>query len=238
MTSSAPSADTFRVLFIHHSVGRGVLTHGRVRERLARLGAAPTVALSDHDYNRRGLSGPDGVKTSRTLPIPDDNTDPPGLKNLFQVALGEPRLGAELKSYDLVIVKSCFPNSRIGSDESLLQLQNTYRSLIDLAEELGVTLAAATTPPVRAGRIEPDAARRAASLAAWMTAQDGFAGCFDLFGLLADTVESSPTYGMLRRQYTNALLIDSHPTRDASSAIGQPFAEFIHSTARRLAATT
>lgn len=221
-----------RVLFVHHSVGRGILAHGRVRHWLLNLGDPAAPELFDHDYNRRGLTGPDGTKLGRALPIPDDNTDPPGLQKLFETAQREASLRSELKRYDLVVVKSCFPNSRIESDGALETMKDTYRAMIAAAADLEVPLAMATTPPVRIGRIEQHSATRAAMVAGWLTARDDLVAVFDLFGMLADADPESPTYGMLRKAYTNPFLIDSHPTRAASRAIGRPFAEFLLATAK------
>jgi hypothetical protein len=224
---------TKRVLFIHHSVGRGVLMHGEVRTRLNAIRTPVQVELYDHDYNQRGLTGPDGRRLGRAFPIPDDNTDPPGLKKLFDVALNDATLRSELKDFDLVIVKSCFPNSRIESDSTLEALRGTYAGMLARAEELDIPLAICTTPPVRTGRIDAPAARRAARMAEWLVAQEAFVGVFDLFAHLADTDANSDTFGMLRRSYTNSFLIDSHPTREASRSVGEPFARFILDTAAR-----
>ena len=221
-----------RVLFVHHSVGRGILTHGQVRRWLQQLGDLAAPELFDHDYNRRGLTGPAGNRLGRAFPIPDDNTDPPGLRTLFETARNDASLRAELQSYGLVVVKSCFPNSRVESDEALDTLKDTYRAMIAVAGELEIPLAMATTPPVRIGRIEPDAAARAAEVAGWLTAREGLVAVFDLFGMLADVDPGSDTYGMLRKANTNPFLVDSHPTRAASQAIGRPFAEFLLSAAK------
>ncbi len=215
-----------RILFIHHSVGRGILRHGHVRDHLRRKG---DIELWDHDYNRRGLTGPDGRRTGDSFPIPDDNTDPPGLLKLFDEALRQPTLGQRLAGYDLVLVKSCFPNSRIESDQRLAELQEIYTAIAKTARRAvdGARIGVVTTPPVRVGRIKSDDARRAASLASWLVDSGPFEVTFDLFGALADLELSSDGFGMLRREFTNPFLVDSHPTRRASEGVGEPFAAFL-----------
>lgn len=225
--------DIRRVLFVHHSVGRGILVHGRVRERLAATSGPVIVELTDHDYNRRGITWASGQRAGQEFPIPDDDTDPPGLRKLLETAAGNNVLRSKLEPYDLMVVKSCFPNSRVKTDEAFDALKETYQAMLRAAEHLGMPIAISTTPPVRAGRIACDEARRAAAIARWLVSNDAFVDVFDLFGSLADLDEKSETYGMLRSDMTNPFLIDSHPTRATSRSLGEPFAQFLSRAAAR-----
>lgn len=222
---------TIDILFIHHSVGRGILRHGDVRRRLRRLPDGDTVRLWDHDYNWRGVRGPDGQRHGLALPIPGDDTTPKGLLRLLHTGAPGPLVTQRIAPFQAIIIKSCFPNSRIASDADFATLKSTYRHIVERLHGAGVVSGILTTPPVRAGRIPADQAARAADLAAWLVRESGFDLTFDLFAALADADPSSPTYGMLRSENANLIPIDSHPTRRASRTLGEPVALFIRDLA-------
>jgi hypothetical protein len=224
------------VLFIHHSVGRGVLVHGAVRKRMAQQQRAIPVRLWDHDYNWRGLRGPDGRRHGKAFPVLDDNTYPDGLLHFFEAASEDPSLREQLSRYDAIIMKSCFPNSRIESDEDFALMQERYRSIAEHVTSLGIVPAIVTSPPVRAGRIDPAVARRAAGMAEWLMTEGPFVHRFDLFSLLAETDRGMETYGMLASENANLLWIDSHPKIRASRRIGKPFAAFVQEVGEAVAA--
>jgi hypothetical protein len=219
------------VLFIHHSVGRGILRHGTVRKHLASLANDVVVHLWDHDYNRRGLHDANGRRLRRSFPIPDDNTYPDGLLKLFTKGVADPVLGDQLRRFPIVIMKSCFPNSRIKSAEEFERFQEVYAAIAQNAMALGVMPCIATTPPVRVGRISPEEARRAGEMAEWLTREGPFSHTFDLFSMLAETDKTSSAYGTLARENANVVPIDSHPKIRASRRVGPAFARFIQDVA-------
>src|SRR5205823_12374703 len=103
----------------------------------------------------------------------------------------------------------------------------TYVDIAGMLRHLGARPGIITTPPVRAGRIAPDQARRAAELAAWLTVEGPFDGAFDLFGALADTDPASAHHGTLRPENANHFVVDSHPNITASRRLGEPVARFL-----------
>lgn len=222
---------TIEILFIHHSVGRGILRHGAVRKHLSTMGGDVVVSLWDHDYNRRGLHDPTGRRLRRSFPIPNDDTDPKGLATLFDMAARNRALGDQLSRFPVIVVKSCFPNSRIKSSDDYLQLQQLYSTIAQGIRALGSIPCIMTTPPVRFGRIAPGEARRAAEMARWLVSDGPFNFTFDLFTLLAETDSSSAAYGTLARENANIVPIDSHPKIRASRRIGPFFASFLNHVA-------
>jgi hypothetical protein len=79
-------ADFGRVMFLHHSCGANLIEQGGVRERLTDLG----YEFYDHGYNEDGLVLSDGTSSGRNFDVPDDNTDPDGLANIFAQPLHDP----------------------------------------------------------------------------------------------------------------------------------------------------
>jgi hypothetical protein len=116
------------IVFLHHSTGRALIGEGNVRPLLTELG----YQLWDHDFNHVGLVRPDGTLTGATYRIPGSfgrgNTDVDGLASLFSQPATDPPSNAfsRLLQHEVVIVKSCFPNSAIKSDTMYEQFQAWY----------------------------------------------------------------------------------------------------------------
>lgn len=190
-------------LFIHHSIGRQLL-EGGLRDRLA-AGPQP-VRLWDHDYNEIGLTDPDGRPVG-SFPVPDDDTDPPGLVRLVE-ALGSGRL--EVPEHDVLVLKSCFPNNAVGSDDEAARLRETYVALQAAARRLPAHVLLLSTPPLVRESTSTAQARRAADTAAWLRetwAGPGL-GFADLFGALS--YRGGPLRGTLRTAYRARRPRDSH----------------------------
>jgi hypothetical protein len=221
-----------RIIFLHHSVGQGLIDQGGVREGLAALG----YEFYDHGYNGDGLRLADGSYTGTNFDIPDDNTDPNGLAVLFAQPLHDPPDNAfsRLMQYDVIIFKSCFPNSNIGDDEQLAQDKSYYLSIRDRIDQYPDKLfIAVTQPPQVPGSSNRDEARRARALADWLASDEFLAGhpnlrAFDFFGQLAGDDN------FLRREYRidNE---DAHPNEQANQEIGPRFVEFIDQAIRGFA---
>ncbi len=226
--------DFTNVIFLHHSVGRNLIQQGGVRERLTAAG----FQFWDHDYNWEGLTRPDGTLAGYSYGIPGDNTDPDGLARLFaQPAFPWPlNAFSGLLQHEVIIIKSCFPNSNIRSDEQLREMQGYYlkvRERIDrFPDHLFIIV---TSPPLNPAETTPEAAARARTLSRWLQSDEFLAGhpnlaVFDLFGLLAEDDPTAPDFNMLRAEYREGT--DSHPNRVANETIGPLFADFIIEVAR------
>ena len=198
-----------RALFIHHSVGRQLLQEGELRERAREL--VPALELWDHDYNEIGLSDGSGRRLGRAFPIPDDDTDPPGLLRFLQGVAGDASYAEEVRAFDVLVVKSCFPTNAIDSEAAASALRETYLHLRELAAELPLRTVLVSSPPLVAESTSGAQRRRARELAAWLAQRwpgerTDFA---DLFTALA--APSGPFAGSLRLPYRLRRLRDSHP---------------------------
>jgi hypothetical protein len=225
------------VIFLHHSVGRNLIREGRVRERLNEAG----FRFWDHDYNWEGLTRPDGTPAGYSYGIPGDNTDPDGLARIFsQPAFPWPvNALSGLLQHEVIIVKSCFPNSNIQSDEQLQEIQGHYLKMRERTDRFPDRLfIIVTLPPLNPAETTPEAAARARALSRWLQSDEFLMGhpnlaVFDLFGLLAEDDPAAPDFNMLRAEYREGT--DSHPNRFANEVIGPVFADFIIETARAYA---
>jgi len=216
-------------IFIHHSVGRYIIRVGNLRARLSGTSpdGLPLFDLWDHDYNERGLSDATGKALGRAFPIPDDNTDPDGLLSMLRILKAGDSGLSELKKFDLVIMKSCYPNSKIHDDKRVDELHDIYSEIFDIVSTLDGTYVLLTSPPVCSFVTNKDEAARAREVAAWLvsTAKPGNAQVFDLFSLLSHP--RGPHAGMLRTEYRWPLPWESHPNPLGSRAAAAGITKFL-----------
>lgn len=217
------------VIFLHHSVGNNLINQGGMREQFQQAG----IDFWDQGYRYDGLRGPDGVKTGFWYPVPADNTDPDGLARVMaQDARSLPvNALSGLLQHEVIILKSCYPNSNIGGAEKFQALQDLYmgmRATMDAhPEKIFILL---TTPPLNPAETNLDNARQAREMAQWL-ASDTFVGgrqnvfVFDFYTLLAENDASSPEYGMLRAAYRDGA--DSHPNAAANQEIAPLLVDFV-----------
>lgn len=235
------TGDFSNLLFLHHSTGRNIVKEGNMRELLREK----NLYLWDHDYNSVGLTDPNGKKLGICYDIPTDssktrgngNTDPDGLVILFKQNVTNPPSNAfsRIMQHEVIIFKSCFPNSKIESDDELETIKNQFTEIKDLlAQHPEKLFIALTFPPLHPLATTPEQADRARKLVNWLTS-DKFIGTtknlyvFDLFGKLA----SSET-NMLKPEYQrNADKRDSHPNKEANRVIGSIIANFISITIQK-----
>jgi hypothetical protein len=223
--ADAETAGFGRVILLHHSVGANLIAQGDVRQRLTNLG----YEFSDHGYNEDGLALPDGTSSGRNFDVPDDNTDPDGLANIFARPLHDPpdNTFSELMQYDVIAFKSCFPTSNIQSDEQLAEYKSYYLSIRDRMDEYpNKVFIVVTQPPEIPNDTDSTAAARARAFATWLASDEYLSGhpnvfTFDFFDLLAD-----PSDNMLRSEYRTDES-DAHPNELANQTIGPLFADFV-----------
>jgi hypothetical protein len=225
------SGEYTNVIFLHHSTGRGLIDGGDVRPLLTDLG----YQFWDHDYNHVGLIRPDGMATGAHYGIPGmrgrGNTDVDGLAGLFSQPVTDPPSNAfsRLLQHEVIITKSCFPNSAIKSDEMQEQFQTWYLQMRDAMDQHPDRIfIIVTSPPLHPQMTNADEARRARAVANWLKSDEYLAGhpnvfVFDFFNLLAD-----PSTNTLRAEYQlDTERPDSHPNRSANQTIGPQFVTFI-----------
>ena len=219
------------LIFLHHSTGRGLIAQGNVRSLLSAEG----YQFWDHDYNNIGLTTPDGTLAHANYKIPGrlgmGNTDVDGLVALLQQPTTDPPQNAfsRLLQHDVIILKSCFPNSAITDDDMLQQFQDSYEEMREVVREhpehLFIIL---TSPPLHPLATTPDEAARARQMADWLVSDRTFAKppnlfVFDFFDLLADSDQNT-----LQVTYQKAPTEpDSHPNREANETIGPQFVTFV-----------
>jgi hypothetical protein len=219
------------VIFLHHSTGLLLIEQGEVRELLSDL----EYQFWDHGYNHEGLVNPEGKAVWANYRIPGGgrggNTDVDGLAALFSQPVTEPPSNAfsRLLQHEVIITKSCFPNSAVGTDEMQAQFQNWYVQMRDgMDQHPDRVFIIVTTPPLHPLATNAEEARRARAIADWLKSDEYLAGhpnvfVFDFFDLLAD-----PASNILRGEYQLGFDDpDSHPNRLANETIGPQFVKFI-----------
>jgi len=219
------------VIFLHHSTGRALIAEGNVRPLLTELG----YQFWDHGYNHEGLVRPDGTPAHANYRIPGNqgqgNTDVDGLVELFSQPVTDPSSNAfsRLLQHEVIVFKSCFPNSAIKSDDMQEQFQAWYRQMRDVMDQHPDHIfIIVTSPPLHPLATSADEARRARAIANWLKSDEYLKGhpnvfVFDFFDLLTD-----PSTNTLRAEYQlSPDDSDSHPNRLANETIGPLFAKFI-----------
>lgn len=215
-----------QILFIHHSVGRYLIRDGGLRDLLAAQTRLPgvTVELWDHDYNKLGLTDGQGHQLETAFPLPGDDTDPSALARLF--AGGDAEAAAargKMLEFDLIAMKSCYPNSAIRSDADMDALKMVYAGLLGSLSALpGYRFLLLTSPPLAPLRTKGDDGHRARNVADWLVAEaDGIPNVrvFDLFDRLA-AGRADRHADRLARPYRRLLPVDSHPNVRAGREIG------------------
>ncbi|MBN1180345.1 MAG: hypothetical protein JXD18_14125 [Anaerolineae bacterium] len=222
--ASAQAQGPVRIIFLHHSCGQNLIEQGGVREGLSALG----YEFYDHGYNEEGLRLADGSTTGTHFDVPDDNTNPDGLAVIFGQPLHDPpdNTFSYLMQYDVIIFKSCYPTSNIGSDDQLAEDQAYYLSMRDRMDQYPDKLfIVVTQPPQVPGSSDAEEAERARALADWLASSEFLAGhpnvvTFDFFGLLA----GSDNFLRPEYRYDDT---DGHPNEMANQAIGPLFVNFV-----------
>lgn len=226
--SMVVGGDFTNVIFLHHSTGGNLIEQGGVREAFAAAG----YDFWDHGYNDQGLIQPNGMTAGYSYNIPDDNTDPDGLADIFSQRLYSKPLNAfsGLMQHEVIIFKSCFPVSNITSDAQLEQYKVYYLQMRDVMNQHPDRIfIIVTPPPLNPAATDAEVAARARAFAEWLNSEflvgHSNVFTFDFFGLLAEGDANSPEYNMLRAEYREEM--DSHPNEVANQTLGPLFAEFI-----------
>lgn len=205
-----------KALFIHRSVGHHLIEQGNLRKLLS----SKNVALDDYDNNSGVLTHSDGNTFKGAITMPGNNTDP---ANLAQFFVDWPNV---LNGYDLIMIKSCYPNSHIKDADQLSKIEESYTSIIKLFNDHNKRLLILTSPPLRPLFTNKTEARLSSDLANWLVSSTrDNVQVFDFHHLLAE-VEGSHK-GMLKREYRRLLPFDTHPNRKAHQTIAPKLAAVI-----------
>ena len=152
-----------RVLFIHRSVGHNLLADGKVYDLLH--ASAPEIELHDYDQNVDILGAGAGAGKKQGFVFPGGNTRPEDYAEIFSSSIDpkyQPILDMAM-AYDVIIIKSCYPNSNIKSAEELDRIQGYYQSIAKFFADKHPEkqLVILTSPPLRPWATKPRAAARA-----------------------------------------------------------------------------
>lgn len=226
------------LFFLHHSTGDGLVVEGDMRSVIAAYNREHGTSFEfwDHGYNSDGLRNPQGEFTGRNYNIPDDNTDPEGLYQLWTSR--ETRYvncrNRILQNHEVIAFKSCFPASAIEDAETLQQYKTWYLAMRDFFDSQPDRLfVVMSTPPLHRRDTNRTAAANARAFANWLSSGTYLNGhpnvrCFNLFDHLAKADDGSSTANMLRYEYEiDHGGSDSHPNTLANQTVGPIFAEFL-----------
>lgn len=208
-----------KVLFIHRSVGHHLLAQGKLRELLSR----EKIVLDDYDNNSGILTYSDGRTLRDAITMPGNNTNPNNLAEFFS------EWPEVLNGYDLIMVKSCYPNSHIKNETQLSEIKENYTSIIKSFAGRNIQLLILTSPPLRPLFTSTRESQLSSELAHWLVSLD-WAGVqvFDFHHALSEITGKHE--GMLKREYRRLLPFDNHPNKKSHQDIAPKLAEIIGKT--------
>ena len=237
-SGAAGSSGRTSLFFLHHSTGEGLISGGDIRGVISRYNEENGTEYEfwDHGYNEDGLRDAQGEHVG-TYGIPDDNTDPEGLFNLWTTDNAARR--QMLANHEVIAFKSCFPASDIQDDAMLAQYRQWYLAMRAVFDQHPETVfVVMSPPPLHHLATDSAASRRARQFANWLKSGEYLGGhpnmaCFDLFGALARPDDGSAGANMLRHEYeTDHADSDSHPNAAANEIVGPLLCLFLLSVAQ------
>jgi hypothetical protein len=213
------------MVWLHHSTGDALLKGGL-------LGAleADNVSFHDINYDEAVVEGY----------VVGDHTDVPewpktfNTPKYFDVVRGW-ELPAGQKHHDVVMFKSCFPNSNITSDAMLDEYKQHFNALIPTFQaNPDILFLGMSTPPLVKAKTTPDAGRRAREWAHWLTSSYARdvknIRIFDLFDALAISPDKQDG-NTLVPQFAKGNK-DSHPVAEGARAVTRLFIPWFNRTVR------
>lgn len=214
------------ILFLHRSVGQNLINDGEMHELVRE---ADSFAFSDYNQNTDILTDLNGEKRKMGFIFPSGNTRPQDLSVIFSENTPERYKPIQEKAlrYDIVVIKSCYPNSNIASDQELEGIKQHYVAICSFFAKQNRMLIILTSPPLTPLMTKPDKAKRARELSDWLVNTDFGASVkvFNLFDLLAISPRSKQA-NMLKKEYRRWLPTDSHPNTRASKEIASKLVSF------------
>ena len=224
-------AQSLSMVWLHHSTGERLLRGGL-------LAALRADAIDFHDINYEEATVDGYVVGDHT-----DVDDWPATFNVpkrFEIVKGW-ELGDAKAHHDIVMFKSCYPNSNIKTDARLQEYKQIFTSLLPtLKANPDILFIAMSTPPLVKRNTSPDAAARARQWARWLTTEYARdvpnVKVFDLFDALAIT-EGKPDANTLVPQFATGRG-DSHPSPEGAKAVTRMFIPWLNRTVREVPLTT
>ncbi len=219
-----------KMIFLHHSVGKGILYEGGLRDSLLEMGILVKGATYGDEIG-------ENTDICDWLPKFENNMD-----RIVSFKAHPDRYYSGDYSNEIVMFKSCFPNSDITGEGSEpgdpYSKEGTIRNYMAVFDRLGEEMMKhgdrlfiyMTPPPLVTEQTSPANAERAIKFNRWLTEEylprykqssglDNFY-IFDLFHILADEK------GFLKQEYRTGKPGDSHPNLDANKIAAKKFMEF------------
>ncbi|MBI3485696.1 hypothetical protein HY025_02000 [Candidatus Daviesbacteria bacterium] len=227
-----------KIIFLHHSVGANLIKEGALREHLKLK--LPDFEFWDHNYNlffhkfalfnHTGLTDDKSFITKTDYAIPKNNTNPDGLAEIFSQLVTNPARNtfSHLIKYDVIILKSCYPVTKISSQSQLEDYKKNYLKIRKRTDKFPNKLFILfTPPPLRSFLTKPEYARKAKEFADWLKSGQFLERrrnlkVFDLFNLLSDGITNT-----LRKDFCRVNPFDSHPNLAANKEIALIFIDFL-----------
>ncbi len=234
LSDAADNGFDHRMVFLHHSVGAGILGEGNLRDSLREMGVVV-----------KGLTYGDsiGQHTDMCDWLPKFQND---MMGILQFQNSPNVYYSDDRTNDIVMFKSCFPNSYVGADDSgpgdPLSTRRTmanYREVFaGLSKEIrkypNTLFIYMTFPPLVPLDTTPENAARARAFNAWLadeflpaySKESGLRNLviFDLFDVLSDKDN------VLKAEYRNDNPRDSHPNALGNREAARKFVEFYRAT--------
>lgn len=219
-----------RAVFLHHSVGRGILNQGGLRDSLLDIGVLVRGATYGDEI---------GEETDMCDWATKFESD---MERIFNFKAHPNQYYSDGFANDIVIFKSCYPNSNIGTADASSPVPSQRQKTMDNYTGYFKSLAATfkkypnklfvymTAPPLAPERTTPENAARARSFNQWL--QNEFIPAyqqetglrnfvvFDLFDLLANPEN------LLKEQFRTERPGDSHPNIAGYQAAANGFMQF------------
>ena len=219
-----------RMVFLHHSVGEGLLDVGGLRDQLLEMGIlVKSATYGDQIGEDTDMNHWVGKFEER-------------MQDIFDFSSHGNQYRSDGKTNDVVMFKSCFPNSGIvaegeapgnptAPERTMANYKATWEQLqSQMAGYPNKLFVYLTAPPQVPEVSSPDQARRAREFNTWLmteylpaykksTGLDNLV-IFDLFGVLADD------QGFLKAAYRIPKDGDCHPNVKGSQAASKAFLEF------------
>lgn len=219
-----------RAVFLHHSVGKGILNQGGLRDSLLDIGILV-----------RGATYGDSVgeETDMCDWAPKFESD---IERIFNFKAHPNQYYSDGSSNDIVIFKSCYPNSNIGTadpsspippgrQKTMENYTSYFKSMASVFRKYPNKLFVyMTAPPLAPERTTLENAARARSFNAWLqneflpsyqqeTGLHNFV-IYDLFNVLAND------QNLLKEQFRTERPGDSHPNKTGYETAASAFMQF------------
>jgi len=202
-----------RFLYIHHSVGQGLLDDGGMWTKLENAG----FDVHDRTYGDGWVGDNTNVEN-----WPTTFTDYYEDMMMWEMPPGE--------QYDIVAFKSCFPTCDIVSDEMLQEYYGYYATVKAVCQANPNALFIPwSPPPLNKTEGNPDRAARARTFSAWLTTtydngEYNIIG-FDCFDILAGDNPAGDDFNHLKNEYSEG--DDSHPNPAGSAVVADAFTAWL-----------